>query len=80
MGRADIEHLPTSCYWSCMGGVEVKQVERGYEDMYIHCISGAWIGHRSYHCVKVLFSNSGRAYIKIKGTRLYLDECIKEGI
>ena len=72
-----ISAMPTQAYWSTMGGVEVKSVEYDTDD-YIVCISNAWWGSdKAVHRLKVMFSPSGREYVKLNGVRLYLDDCVR---
>ena len=64
----------TKGYWSALGGVEVKDFAYGVED-YCYCVSGAWIGKRTCHKVKIRYSEKG-PYIVLHGCRLYFNECI----
>lgn len=73
--RVHIDDMPTVGYWSCLGGVEVKEIQYGIED-YIVYISNAWNGSRSYHRVKINYDGK-RFYITLHGQRLYLDECLR---
>lgn len=64
-------------YWSCFGGVEVKEIEYDLEDKIV-CVSGAWNGKKSFHRLKVYATKKeGRDYINLFGTRLFLDECLR---
>lgn len=65
-------------YASCNGGIEIYGIEYGIND-YIYAVSGAWTGtkNRSYHHVKIKYTVAGRAYFRIFGSRVYLDECIR---
>ena len=67
---------PTIAYISALGGVEIKQIDYGIDD-YITCVANAWYHPRSVHRVKINYTRGDRAYIRIHGTRLYLDEAIR---
>ena len=69
---------PATAYYSGLGGVEIHGIEYGIED-YIYCCRGAWTSKKSYHKVKIYYSASGNAYIKIHGYRIPLNECIRMG-
>ena len=72
-----IEKEPIIGYWSLYGGVEVRKIEFGIVDrMWIK--ANAWYGKPSYRMVKIYYGD--RDYIMFDGNKLYLDECIKEGI
>lgn len=62
-------------YYSGFGGLEFKKIEYGIED-YIYCVSGAWCSKKSYHKLKVYYSEKGD-YIKLHGYKIPLDECIR---
>lgn len=62
-------------YYSGFGGLEFKKIEYGIED-YIYCVSGAWCSKKSYHKLKVYYSEKGD-YIKLHGYRIPLNECIR---
>ena len=65
-------------YYSGFNGLEIKGLEYGIED-YVYCISGAWIGKKSYHRCKVHYSASENAspFFKVHGYVVPLDECIR---
>lgn len=58
-------------YWSDWGGVEVKGIEYGINDYVIIYIRLK----RSVHRVKVYYGI--REHIRIRGRRLYFDECLR---
>ena len=62
-------------YWSCFGGVEVKEIQYGIDDHMV-VVDNAWYGsNKGVHRVMIHYGT--RDYIKLSGTRLYLDECIR---
>ena len=63
-------------YASCLGGVEIKGILYGIHNC-IYAVSNAWFGTRSYHCVRLHDTASGRQFFQIHGQRIYLDECIR---
>ena len=65
-------------YYSGFGGVELKDIEYGIDDS-ITFVAGAWCSHKSVHRSKVYYSPGGRDYIRYRGYRIYLDECIRRG-
>ena len=58
-------------YWCDWGGVEVKGIEYGINDYVIIYIRLK----RSVHRVKIYYGI--RHYIRIRGRRLYFDECLR---
>lgn len=68
-------------YCSCLGGLEIKAILHGI-DTEIICMSGAWgsAANKQMHRVKVNYTASGRAFIRINKSRVYLDECIRTGV
>lgn len=68
---------PAIAYASRNSGLEIHGIEYGVTD-YVYAVSGAWAGtaaHR-FHRVRIDYTASGRAYFRIRGSRVYLDECI----
>lgn len=65
---------------SCLGGIEIKAILHGI-DTEIICMSGALGSEaiKQMHRVKVNYTASGRAFIRILKSRVYLDECIRMG-
>jgi len=61
-------------YWSELGGLELKDIQSGIED-YAIVVSGAWSKEKTVHRVKIVYGD--RPYIRLFGTRHYIDECIK---
>lgn len=59
-------------YWSDWGGVELKGIEYGINDYVIIYIRLK----RSVHRVKINYAIK-RDYIRIRGRRLYFDECFR---
>jgi len=62
-------------YYSGLGGLEIHYIDYGIDD-YVYCVSGAWSGNKSYHKLKVYYSNDC-AYIKLNGYKIPLNECIR---
>jgi hypothetical protein len=69
----------STAYYSGLGGLEIKGMEYGIDD-YIICVAGAWCSKKSYHRVKVSYTAAGRAFIRVHGQRVPLDECIRMGV
>lgn len=67
-------------YYSGLHGLEIKGIDYGVDD-YVYCVSGAWGNPRlqGFHRVKVNYTRGGRAYIRVNGWTVYLDECIRMG-
>lgn len=64
-------------YWSALGGVEWKFTDHAIED-YMTVVVNAWGGKKEAHRVKINYDRNGdRPYIRVCGTRLYLDEGIR---
>ena len=59
-------------YWCDWGGVEVKGIEYGINDYAIIYLSLK----RSVHRVKIYYGYK-RDYIRIRGRRLYFDDCLR---
>ena len=64
-------------YASRNSGLEIHGIEYGVND-YVYAVSGAWAGTAAYrfHRVRIDYTARGRAYFRIRGGRVYLDECI----
>lgn len=71
-----IDAKKTIAYASMLNGVEIKDIEHGIED-YVICISNAWYDRKDMksHRVKIYYGD--RPYFIIRGTRVYLDECLR---
>ena len=71
-----IDAKKTVAYASMLNGVEIKEFEHGIED-YVTCISNAWYDRENMksHRVKIYYGD--RPYFIIRGTKVYLDECIR---
>lgn len=76
MKKAFFENKAPIAYISALGGVEIFGIEYGIND-HVYCISGAWSSAKSYHRVKINYSNSGNSYITLNGYRLNLNEAIR---
>lgn len=79
MTNREIINAPSIAYYSGLNGLEVKRFEIIPEPRVI-CVSGCWYGGktaRRAHCVSVNYTKAGRAYFRIYGQRVYLDECIR---
>lgn len=68
---------PAVAYVSRNAGLEIHGIEYGVND-YVYTVSGAWAGTAAYrfHRVRIDYTARGRAYFRIRGSRVYLDECI----
>lgn len=68
---------PAIAYASRNSGLEIHGIEYGVTD-YVYAVSGAWAGTAAYrfHRVCIDYTARGRAYFRIRGSRVYLDECI----
>lgn len=67
---------PTIAYISALGGFEIKRIAYGIED-YVFAVSGAWCSEKQAHLVRIQYTRDGRSFIRVCGTRLYLDEAIR---
>lgn len=67
----------TFAYYSGFSGLELKYIEYGIND-YIYCVSGVWCGPSKYkyHKLKVYYASNGENYIKLRGYKVPLNECI----
>lgn len=68
---------PAIAYASRNSGLEIHGIEYGVTD-YVYAVSGAWAGTAAYrfHRVRIDYTARGRAYFRIRGSRVFLDECI----
>ena len=57
-------------YWCDWMGIELKDIEYGINDYAIIVIQ-----EKSVHRVKIYYGE--REYIRIRGRRLYFDECLR---
>lgn len=81
MTNQEIINAPSIAYYSGLNGLEIKAIEYGINDRVL-CVSGCWYGGKAAqqaHRVKVNYTRSGRAYIRVHGYRIPLDECIRMG-
>lgn len=68
---------PAVAYVSRNAGLEIHGIEYGITD-YVYAVSGAWAGASpSYHRARIDYTASGKAFFRIWGNRVYLDECIR---
>lgn len=63
-------------YYSSFGGLEIKDIERGYDD-YIVFVAGAWCSQKSAHKAKINYTQSGDPYFNYRGNRVKLSDCIR---
>ena len=63
-------------YYSGLNGLEIHGVEYGIEE-YLYCTSGAWIGKKQYHRLKIKYNASGAAFVLLHGYKILLSECIR---
>lgn len=68
---------PAIAYASRNSGLEIHGIEYGVTD-YVYAVSGAWAGTAAYrfHRVRIDYTAKERAYFRIRGSRVHLDECI----
>lgn len=68
---------PAVAYVSRNAGLEIHGIEYGVND-YVYAVSGAWAGTAAYrfYRVRIDYTARGRAYFRIRGSRVCLDECI----
>lgn len=69
---------PAIAYASRNSGLEIHGIVKCGVNEYVYAVSGAWAGtaaHR-FHRARIDYTASGRAYFRIRGSRVYLDECI----
>lgn len=76
MNKKEIINMPSIAYISALSGFEIKSIEYGIDDHVIG-VSGAWCSKKSVHKVKIYTTTKGRSFIRVNGTRLYLDEAIR---
>lgn len=76
--RSYCESRESVAYWSGLNGLEIKGVEYGIDD-HVYCVSGAWGGKKAYHRCVIQYTRRGRAFIRVHGYRIPLDECIRMG-
>ena len=67
---------PATAYYSGLGGLMIHGIEYDIND-YLFCVSGAWIGKKQYHKVKINYNSTGGAFVKIHGYIIPLNECIR---
>ena len=63
-------------YYSGLGGLMIHGIEYGIND-YLFCTSGAWSGKKQYHKLKINYSFSEVAFIRLHGYKIPLNECIR---
>ena len=71
-----IDAKKTIAYASMLNGVEIKDIEHGIKD-YVICISNAWYDRQDMKAHRVKIYYEDRPYFIIRGTKIYLDECIR---
>lgn len=79
MTNREIISLPSVAYYSGLSGLEIKCIEYGVNDRVL-CVSSAWYGGekaKRVHRVRIQYTRTGRAFIRVNGWRVYLDECIR---
>lgn len=69
---------PAIAYYSGLNGLEIHGIEYGIED-YLYCVSGAWGGGKAYHKLKIHYNNNG-GFVRLRGYKIPLNECIKTGV
>lgn len=62
-------------YYSGLNGLEINGIEYGIND-YLYCTTGAWIGKKQYHKLKIYYNDTGD-YVRLHGYKIYLNECIR---
>ena len=63
-------------YYSGLGGLMIHGIEYGIND-YLFCTSGAWSGKKQYHKLKINYSFSEVAFIRLHGYKIPLHDCIR---
>lgn len=79
MTNREIINAPSIAYYSGLNGLEVKRLEFTPEPRVL-CVSGCWHGGKAAqqaHRVSINYTRAGRAYFRVYGRRVYLDECIR---
>lgn len=76
MTNKNIMNMQSVAYYSGLNGLEIKKIEYGINDRVL-CVSGAWGGRKQAHRVKINYTRSGAAFIRVHGYRVPLDECIR---
>lgn len=82
MNSREIINAPSVAYYSGLNGLEIKQIEFAPEPR-IFCVSGCWYGGKAAqrpHRLSVNYTRAGRAYFRVYGQMVYLDECIRTGV
>lgn len=69
---------PPVAYYSGFSGLEIHGIEYGTED-FLYCVSGAWGGGKAYHKLKIKYDRNGRAFVRLHGYKVPLNECIRMG-
>lgn len=76
MSKKEIcENNASIAYYSGFGGLEVKLIEHGINDV-MYLISGAWTKHKSYHRLKIHYGDKD-SYILFHGYRCSLSDFIR---
>lgn len=70
---------PAIVYASRNSGLEIHGIVECGVNEYVYAVSGAWAGTAAYrfHRVRIDYTARGMAYFRIRGSRVYLDECIR---
>lgn len=79
MTNREIISLPSVAYYSGLNRLEIKCIEYGETDRVL-CVSGCWYGGekaKQAHRVKIQYTRTGRAFFRVYGYRVPLDECIR---
>ena len=71
-----IDAKKTIAYAGTLNGVEIKDIEHGIED-YVICVSNAWYNRQDMKAHRVKIYYEDRPYFIIRGTKIYLDECLR---
>lgn len=80
--REYCESRESIAYYSGLNGLEIKGIEHGIDD-YIYCVSGCWYGGKAaqrFHRCKIYYPITGKAFFRVHGYRVPLDECIRMGV
>jgi len=69
---ADTEPIGTLCLGN-WGGLEILDIEYGIDDYAIACFNWG-TGRQQIRRHKIMYTPSGRSYIRKQGTRYYFDQ------
>lgn len=65
---------PVVGYYNSFGGLEIHGIEHSIDD-YMYCVSGAWVGRKKYHKLK-LHVDKDDIFALLHGILIPLGECM----